>query len=104
MSSKMKTMGELRERLAEKAAEDEEFRDRLLADPKAAIGDELGVALPESLSIVVHEESTATVHLILPPGGNLSEGELGKVAGGYDPLHDVSSRPDQQRGFHNLDW
>ena len=85
MSAEMRTMGELRERLVERATADEAFRDRLLADPRAAIGDELGLALPESLSIEVHEESTATVHLVLPPGGNLGESELGRIAGGMIP-------------------
>ena len=83
MSDEMRTVGELRERLAEKAVADKEFRARLLADPKTAIGDELGFAVPEALSIEVHEESAGTAHLVLPPGANLSEGELGSVAGGH---------------------
>ena len=98
MGAETRTVGEVRQSMVEKATVDKEFRDRLLADPKAAIGDELGLAVPESLSIEVHEESPETAHLVLPPDGNLSEGELGKVAGG------AWEHPDQQPGYHNIDW
>ena len=65
-----------------KAAEDADFRTRLLSDPKGAIGQELGVTMPASLSIEIHEESDATAHLVLPPDSKLSEGDLQAVSGG----------------------
>ena len=82
MSTETKTVDELRECLVEKATGDAEFRARLLSDPKAAIEEELGLAVPASLSIEVHEESGATAHLVLPPDSKLSEGDLQAVAGG----------------------
>ena len=82
MSTETKTVDKLREHLVEKATADEAFRARLLSDPKGAIEEELGVAVPASLSIEVHEESAATTHLILPPHSKLSESDLQAVAGG----------------------
>ena len=82
MNEEGMTAGEMRDRLIEKATEDADFRARLLSDPKGTIGQELGVTIPASLSIEVHEESGTTVHLVLPPDSKLSEGELQTVAGG----------------------
>ena len=79
----METPNELRMKIAGKAAEDAEFRARLLSDPKAAIGQELGVTIPASMSIEVHEEGGTTAHLVLPPDSKLREGDLEAVAGGF---------------------
>ena len=89
MSSETRTTGELREHLVEKATEDEAFRARLLSDPKAAIEQELGVTIPASLSIEVHEEDVATAHLVLPPDVKLSEGDLQAAAGGRSFLESL---------------
>ena len=72
---------EMREKIADKAATDADFRARLLSDPKGTIEEELSVAIPASLSIEVHEESAATAHLVLPPDSKLSAGDLQAVAG-----------------------
>ena len=50
-----------------KAWEDEAFKQRLLANPKAAIEGALGVTLPEEVQIFVHEQTATTIHLVLPP-------------------------------------
>ena len=78
----METPNEMRMKIVGKAAEDADFRTRLLSDPKGAIGQELGVTMPASLSIEIHEESDATAHLVLPPDSKLSEGDLQAVSGG----------------------
>ena len=78
----METPNEMRMKIVGKAAEDADFRTRLLSDPKGAIGQELGVTMPASLSIEVHEESDAAAHLVLPPDSKLSEGDLQAVSGG----------------------
>ena len=90
----METAKEMQAKIVGKAAEDSDFRARLLSDPKGTIGQELGVTIPAALSIKVHEESGTTVHLILPPDSKLSEGELQTVAGGFE-RHD---------GFYNINW
>ena len=79
----MKTHDELRAELIDRAVEDDDFRSRLLADPKAAIEDALGLAVPESMSISVHEDSATTAHLVLPPAARLNEADLEAVAGGH---------------------
>ena len=78
-----KTMSELREQVVERATMDEEFRARLLAEPKAAIEEELGVKIPDGFTVEVHEDVEDTSHLVLPPPTTLGEGELGQVAGGH---------------------
>ena len=93
----METANEMRAKIVGKAAEDAEFRARLLGDPKGAIGQELGVTIPASLSIEVHEQSAEVVHLVLAPDSKLNEGDLQAVAGGY-------SWEDFKQGKGVLDW
>ena len=78
----MTTATEMKTQLLTKAAEDGEFRARLLTDPRAAISAETGVTVPEGFNVAVHEHSATTAHLVLPPSPVLSEAELEKVAGG----------------------
>ena len=78
----METVQEMRAKIVGKAAEDAKFRARLLSDPKGAIGQELGVTIPASMSIEVHENSAETVHLTLPPDSKLSESDLEQATGG----------------------
>jgi len=79
---------ELMARLVTKAWEDEAFKHALLKEPKAAIGRELGVELPDELEIDVVEESANRMCLVLPvrpqelPEGELSAEQLEAVAGG----------------------
>ncbi|MGF1471332.1 MAG: NHLP leader peptide family RiPP precursor [Rubrobacteraceae bacterium] len=80
---------EMRRRLIQRSVEDEEFRQRLLADPRATIEQEVGASLPEELEIRCVEETPDTVYLVLPPnpqvsaeGGELSDEQLEAVAGG----------------------
>ena len=63
----MKTATELKTHILTKAAEDGEFRARLLTDPRAAISAETGVTIPEGFNVAVHEDSGTTAHLVLPP-------------------------------------
>ena len=81
MDNDSRTLGELREHLTKKASTDAAFRAQLVADPRAAIKDELGIAIPDGFTIKVHEEQADTSHLVLPPSAALDEAEL-QVAGG----------------------
>ena len=80
----------MRLKIVGRAAEDTDFRAWLLSDPKGAIGQELNVTIPASLSIEVHEENATTAHLVLPPSSRLSESALQEIA--------ASARVDQIRG------
>ena len=66
MSEQPSNMEELQARLIARAWDDEEFKRRLLSDPKAAIGDELDIELPEDLEIEVVEETATKICLVLP--------------------------------------
>ena len=78
----MTTATEMKDRILSKAAQDDDFRDRLIADPRTAISAETGQTIPDGFSIVVHEDSATTAHLVLPPSPELTEAEMEKVAGG----------------------
>lgn len=77
----METPSNMRMKIMDKAGTDEDFRARLLHDPKGTIGQESGITLPASVAIEVHEEDGRTGHLVLPPSSRLSAGDLRHVAG-----------------------
>lgn len=72
--------------ILQRARRDAAFKAQLQRDPWAAVKDEVGVALPESLNLVVVQDSAQTIHVVLPvaesPEGELSDLELEQVAGG----------------------
>ena len=74
--------------LINRSLQDDSFRQRLLADPKAAAEQELGTQLPEGVEVRVVQESADTIYLVLPSaspigeGGELSDEALESVAGG----------------------
>lgn len=61
--------------LVSRAAEDSDFRERLLRNPRETIEMEFGVTLAEDHEIHVHEESYTATHVVLPPRSKLSEAE-----------------------------
>ena len=61
--------------LVSRAAEDSDFRERLLQNPRETIETEFGVTLAEDHEIRVHEESYTATHVVLPPRSKLSEAE-----------------------------
>lgn len=94
MSEKMKNRQELEARIVAKAWADPAYRERLLADPKALLAEELQadypeLKLPEDLQVKVVEETPLEMTLVLPVnpqtlvGPEMSEAALGQVAGGF---------------------
>ena len=73
-------------RLRAKAGRDPDFRARLLANPKQAIEEELGVRLAEGHTIHVHEETDAAAHLVIPPRDKLSAEEREEARTGATSL------------------
>jgi hypothetical protein len=79
---------EMERTLVQRSLQDEDFRQRLLDDPKGSVEQELATQLPEDVEVRVVEESAQTIYLVLPSasplgqGEGLSDKELEQVAGG----------------------
>ena len=73
-------------RLRAKAGRDPEFRARLLANPKQAIEEELGVKLADGHAIHVHEETDTAAHLVIPPRDKRSAEEREEARTGATSL------------------
>ena len=82
--SEMKSGAEMREHILGRAADDAEFRTRLVADPKATLNEEFGISLPDSFALSVHEDSSTHVHLVLPTTSPLDENALKAVRAAHD--------------------
>ena len=78
----MRSGDEMLAHVVEKSAVDADFREQLLADPKAAISSELGITIPDSMNIRVHESDMQTVHLALPPDSNITEEQMEAISAG----------------------
>ncbi len=75
------------EDIIKKSWRDPKYLETLCSDPKAVLAEELGMNLPEAMSVVIHEDTNDTFHFVLPVNpeiakGELSESALGEVAGG----------------------
>ncbi len=78
----MKSGPEMLQHLVDKSALNADFRQQLLADPKTTVSQELGITIPESMTIKVHESDMQTVHLALPPDPNITEEQLEAISAG----------------------
>ena len=78
----MRSGEEMLQQIVEKSMLDPDFRQQLLTEPKTAIGEELGITIPDSMNVVVHESDMQTVHLALPPDPSLSEEQLEAISAG----------------------
>ena len=78
------TRAEVEAMIAERIAADPGFRAALQADPREVIGGLVGLPIPDSVSVVLHEESLTQIHLTIPSGNTLSDDDLELVAGGGD--------------------
>jgi hypothetical protein len=78
---------EVQRRLVQRSIEDEDFRQKLLDDPKWALEQVLQTQLPDDVEVRVVEESPKTIYLVLPgtslapEEGELSDQDLEAVAG-----------------------
>ena len=82
--SAMKSGAEMRDHILGRAADDAEFRTRLVADPKGVLTEEFGISLPDSFAISVHEDSSTHVNLVLPTTSPLDQAALKAVRAAHD--------------------
>ena len=68
--------------LAERIAAEPAFRDALLADPRGVVSGVVGFDIPDTVQVVLHEESLTQIHLTIPSSDNLADTDLELVAGG----------------------
>ena len=78
----MRNGNEMLQQIIDKSAVDAGFRHELLADPKGTICNELGITIPDSMNVVVHQSDMQTVHVALPPDPNITEEQLEAVSAG----------------------
>jgi broad-specificity NMP kinase len=77
---------DLEDKLVARAWADEDFRERLKADPRAVVAEEIGITVPESIEIEVLEETPERAYLVIPLDRvSVSEEELDAVSGGKSP-------------------
>ena len=78
---------QFKERIISFATRDPQFKAKLQSDPIGALKD-IGMTVPDGLSVVVEQDSFNRVVLVLPPEANaeaLRDEELERVAGGATP-------------------
>jgi hypothetical protein len=76
------------------ARADEKLRERLKADPRAAMAEETSINVPESIEIEVLEETPEKAYLVIPANRvAISEEQLDVASGGYDTWEELGSIP-----------
>jgi Nitrile hydratase, alpha chain len=86
MAEGPRTRQDIQQEIVLKALKDEAYRQRLKADPKAALEETIGQSLPADVKVTAVEESTSNLYLVLPPplpaSIELSDDQLDTAAGG----------------------
>jgi hypothetical protein len=77
---------QLESHLTARAADDPDFRERLLQNPKREIEAEIGLRFPDGLSVAVHEEKLNQLHVVLRVD-LLTGSDLPGTAEGPGPPH-----------------
>src|SRR5262249_4636540 len=78
----------LEAKVVARAWADEGFRERLRGDPRAAVLEEAGVSVPESIEIEVLEETPEKAYLVIPLNrAEILDEHLDAAGGGgyFDP-------------------
>lgn len=84
----MSQQNPIQEQIIARVMKDDAFRHRLLNNPRETLERELGVTLPQDVTIQVHEDTASTIHLVLPKQlqmsgmQELSDAQLEQAVGG----------------------
>lgn len=95
MESQTVSYQQLEENIISNARKNNDYRKRLLNDPKALLESQLGQPLPSGFKVSVLEETPTQTYIVLPydapkSGSELSDEDLESVAGGKAKMHDVT--------------
>ena len=83
MSDATSARRDLEDKLVARAWADEQFRERLKSDPRAAVAEETGITVPEAIKIEVLEETPEKGYLVIPLNRvEISEDQLEAASGG----------------------
>jgi Nitrile hydratase, alpha chain len=78
------TRRDLEAKLVARAWADEGFRERLKADPRAAVSEETGITVPESITFGVREETPEKAYIVIPANRvAIADEQLDAAGGGY---------------------
>jgi hypothetical protein len=53
-----------------------------MADPRGVVGELVGMTIPDSVSVTLHEDSLTQIHLTIPASDELADSDLELVSGG----------------------
>lgn len=74
----------LKVKIIQKAWQDPAFKARLLADPRSALQESLGIAIPEGVQLQAVEETPSSYYLVIPPNPADLESSDGTSAPEYN--------------------
>lgn len=78
------TVEELRKLIIEKAWQDEQFKARLLENPKKAVEEEFSFSVPDEFEVTVVEETNQHYYLVIPPNPADTETAITSKAAPWD--------------------
>ena len=78
---------EIMQRVAARALDEEDFRERLMRDAKSELA-KTGLTLPDGVEVEVLENTSTKLHIVLPSRRE-AEGDLD---------------PDKRKAFHLINW
>ena len=92
----MRSAEQIKNDIIAKAGSDAEYRNRLIANPREAASEVVGMDIPDGIEVFVHEESAKAYHVTLPQTQRLSPEQLEGAAG---------AGVNQSRGYgFDLNW
>lgn len=58
---------EIEQKIFESVSEDQSLRKKLIDEPRSTVEDIIKEGLSPEINLIVHEEDTNTLHIVLPP-------------------------------------
>lgn len=87
------TRGQMQDLLIQFAAEDSDYRDALLQDPRTVVQKQFNNEIPPDVEVKAVEESADTFYVVVPhvaEEGELEDADLEQVAGGLGDKYEAN--------------